>query len=359
MEPAIISFQDELNDINKKVSADASWDMAYKGLCERKGIMCNASYILSNSTIRIQNSVIELSSWRCMLLAVSVSVPNITEISLHNCKLCPDRVSDLIHTLLQCETGVKALRLEYLYFENENEKVECFKALDPLFGSDVKLEYLSLRGCFLSDEFIVRNASSLQSNISLKILNLSSNEMTDTGATILFKALRVNISLRELSIGRNRLKGVSSLDALLYLLVGSLFTLEDDAVMKAMTRILTEMNKKTKDANKKRRKSGLPEVTDLFITKRDPSQKVNGQNIICNRNLMTLDMSGNGFDPDTLSDHLESLKNKIASNALVSAFGPCSINLILSPNFSNESSGMTILSSMISELGAVGVTVIT
>lgn len=358
MEPAIINFQDDLNDISKKTSIDGSWDVVYKGVCDRKGVMCNDSYIHSSSTLRIQNSVIDLTSWRCMLLAISVSVPNITEISLHNCKLCPDRISDLIHTLVQYETGVKALRLEYLYFENEDDKVECFKALDPLLGSDAKLEYLSLRGCFLTDDFIIRNATTLQSNISLKILNLASNVMTDAGATALFKALRVNVSLKELSIGRNKLTGVTSLDAILSLLVGSPFTLEDDAVMKAMTRILTEMNKKTKDANKKRRKSGLPEVTDLFITKRDPSQKVNGQNIICNRNLVTLDLSGNSFDSEALSDHLESLKTKIASNALVSAFGLCSISLILTSCVTSEGSRTPVLSSLISELNAVGVTVI-
>ena len=359
MEPAIISFQDDLNDIGKKISTDGPWDMVYKGVCERKGLTCHASYVLSNSTLRLQNIVIDLSSWRCMLLAVSIAVPNITEISLHNCKICPDRISDLIYTLVQCETGIKALRLEYLYFDNDDEKVECFKALDPLFGSDVKLEYLSLRGCFLSNELMIRNASSLQSNVSLKVLNLSSNELSDAGATVLFKALRVNVSLRELSIGRNKLKGYSSLDALLSLLIGSPFTLEDDAVMKAMTRVLTEMNKKTKDANKKRRKSGLAEVTDLFITKRDPSQKINGQNIICNRNLMTLDMSGNNFDSDTLSDHLECLKSKIASQALVSAFGPCSITLIMSPNLSSKDSSTSISSSLISELNAIGVAIIT
>jgi Leucine Rich repeat len=359
MEPAVVSFQDELNDISKKVSSDGSWDVVYKGVCDRKGVTCNSSFLLSNSTMRVQNSVIDLSSWRCMLLALSISVPTITGISLHNCKLCPDHISDLICTLVQCETGVKVLRLEYLSYETEDEKVECLKAIDTLFCSDVKLDCLSLRGCSLSDESIIRNATTLQSNISLKVLNLSSNEIADAGATALFKALRVNVSLRELSIGRNELKGASSLDALISLLAGSLFTAEDDSVMKAMTRMLTEMNKKTKDANKKRRKSGLPEVTDLFITKRDPSQKVNGQNIICNRNLVALDMSCNSFDPVTLSDHLESLKNKIAPKALVAAFGPCSITLILTSNTSNEVSSAPVLPPIISELSAVGVTIIT
>ena len=358
MDSMISNFKEELTEQSRSSPIEGSWELNYKGVCDKLNTTGCPFFIADKSNLRIQNCIVDLSSWRCMLLALPVSIPNITEISLHNCKLSAQHIMDLVCTLVQSEKGPKMLRLEFLHFENDDDRVECFRAMDPLFTSDVKLDFLSLRGNYLTDEFVSRNASSLQSNINLKVLNLSCNEITDLGATSIFKSLRVNMTLKELSVAKNKITGYQSFENFSLLLVGSPFTTEDEAVMKTMTRLLTETNKKIKEINKKRRKSNLPECPDLIVPKRDPSQKINGQSIICNRSLIALDMSYNPLNSIFIVSSLENVIDKVGSTTLVSAFGPCSISLLLNLNPSFGPPNSLISASTILELGSIGIKIL-
>ena len=356
MDSMITNFEEELEEQNKTSPSEGSWELNYKGLCDKLNTTGCPFFVLSNSTLRVQNCILDLSSWRCMLLAIPASVPNVTEISLHNCKLSPQHIIDLISTLIQSEKGPRTLRLEFLYFDNENERSESLRALDPLFDSDVKLEYLSLRGNFLSDEMIIRNTGSLRSNVNLKVLDLSCNDMSDVGANALLRSLRINMYLKELSIAKNKICGQFSLETFHNLLVGSPYNPEDDSVMRIMTKLLTEVNRKIKDSNKKRKKNGLSDIPDVAVPKRDPSQKINGQNLISNRSLVALDLSNNPLSFDSVLFYLDSLRNKVGSSGLVTAFGPCSVSLLLNSSASLGTSQMIPLS-MIEDLAALGVAV--
>jgi Leucine Rich repeat len=357
MDSMISNFKEELNEQSRSSPVEGSWELNYRGVCDKLNTTGCPFFIADKSNLRVQNCIVDLSSWRCMLLALTVSIPNITEISLHNCRLSAQHIVDLVCTLIQSEKGPKMLRLEYLHFENDDERAECFRAMDHLFTSDVKLEFLSLRGNSLTDDFFIRNAPSLQSNINLKVLNLSCNEITDLGATAIFRSLRVNMTLKELSVAKNKITGNQSFEIFSLLFLGSPFTTEDEAVMKTMTRLLTETNKKIKEVNKKRRKSNLPESPDFVVPRRDPSQKINGQSIICNRSLIALDMSYNPLNSIFIASSLENVKDKVGSTTLVSAFGPCCLSLLLNLNPSFGPPNSLVSASTISELGSIGITV--
>lgn len=357
MDSMINNFKDELNVHSRNSPVEGSWELNYRGVCDKLNTTGCPFFIAEKSNLRIQNCIVDLSSWRCMLLALPVSIPNITEISLHNCKLSPQHIVDLVCTLIQSEKGPKLLRLEYLHFENDDDRAECFRAMDPLFTSDVKLEFLSLRGNSLTDDFVIRNAPSLQPNINLKVLNLSCNEISDLGAASIFKSLRVNMTLKELSVAKNKITGYQSFETFSLLLLGSIFTSEDESVMKTMTRLLTETNKKIKEVNKKRRKSNLPDCPDFIVPKRDPSQKINGQSIICNRSLIALDMSYNPLNSSFITSSLDNLKDKVGSPTLVTAFGPCCFCLLLNLNPSFGAPNSLISASTILELSSIGITI--
>jgi hypothetical protein len=157
----LINFKDELD---KDIQTKGSWDLDYKEICEKFSVVSCPFYNVTESTFKIQNSIIDLPSWRCMLLCIAISTPAITDLIVHNCQLSPQHIVDLIAVLTKSEGGFKTLRLEYLDFENKENRAEFFQALDPLFTSEIKVEFLSLRGNSISDDVIIRNASSLQSN---------------------------------------------------------------------------------------------------------------------------------------------------------------------------------------------------
>ena len=349
------SFQDE---ICKENAISGSWEQNYSVICDKFNCVGCPYFILTNSTIRVQNCIIDISSWRCMLLALSISTPTITELSVHNCHLSPQHLIDLTAALTQSDYGPKVLRLEYLYFESAEERQECMKNMDPLFTSDVKLEHLSLRSTSVDDEVLTSNAASLQSNFILKSLNLSCNNISDIGANALLRVLRINTILKEVSISRNNISGESSFDTLQSLMVGSVCAPEDDVALKANTKSIAENNKKIKEMNKKRKKNGLAELPELAAPKKDQAQKINGQLMLCNRTFSVLDMSLNPIDIKFLISSLDVIRSRAGVAALVTAFGQCSPCIMMQMNAASGLEPLSIPPQTISQLSDIGISVL-
>lgn len=349
------NFQDELN---KDGTLIGSWDRNYLAICEKfQNVPC-PFFILTNSTIKVQNCIIDLTSWRCMLLALSISTPTVTDISVHNCQLHAQHILDLSAALVQSENGPRNLRLEYLQFGNEEERVECFRHLDHLFTSDVKLEYLSLQGNLLNDEIIIRNAASIQMNFYLRALNLSSNDISDIGASALFRVLRINVTLKEISLSKNNISGDSSFETVLNLLIGSPYTLEDEATIKAMTKLMSEYNKKQKELNKRRKKSGTSEAPEIAAPKKDQAKLISGQMTLCNRNFSALDLSMNPLVTRYILPFLDQMMNKAGATTLVTAFGPCSSTFLLNQCVATALGLFHIPASTITDISEIGIFVV-
>lgn len=202
----ISNFKDEFN---KDILTKGSWLLDYIGMCEKFDIIRCPFFNVLDGVLKIQNNIIDLSSWRCMLLALAIPTSNINEIYIHNCQLSSQHIIDLLSTILKLENNLKSLRLEYLYFENDDMRISFFEALDSIFAPDIKIDYISLRGNTLTDEIIKRNVPAIQSNFSLKSLNLSDNKITDLGANLVFRILRTNNFLKEISLSNNKITGES------------------------------------------------------------------------------------------------------------------------------------------------------
>ena len=356
LDSALTNFQDELI---KDGAVLGSWDRNYLLTCEKFKCVPCPFFVLTSSIIKVSNCIVDLTSWRCMLLALSISTPTITDISVHNCQLRAQHVLDLTATLIQIESGPKNLRLEYLQFGCEEEKLECFRTIDHLFTSDVKLEYLSLRGNYLGDEMIIRNTVSLQTNFYLKTLNLTSNGISDNGASILLRILRINITLKEISLSNNNISGESSSETTFNLLVGTPYTADDETTVKTMTKLIAEYNKKQKELNKKKKKSGTLEAPEIAAPKKDQAKLVNGQMILCNRNFSVIDFSMNPILERNILPFLDQMKNKAGAAALVAAFGPCSSTLLLKQIVTTGVASFHIPLSTIADMGEIGIFVVT
>jgi hypothetical protein len=351
---AITSFQDELK---KDIETNGSWDLDYAAICEKFKIVKCPFFRFDNSVCRIQNCIIDLPSWRCMLLAVPSSSSRSIEISVHNCQLSAQHISDLADTMVKSENGFKVTKLEYLKFINEENKLECLEALSPLFTSNIKLDFLSLRGNFFGDSLILQNLASLYSNFTLKSLNLSDNKISDDGAVALFRVLRINTALLELSLSKNDISGAKSLEIFSSLLLGSAVTTEDETIMKTNSKVLTENNKKIKDLNKKRKKNGLTDLPEILIPKKEQAQKVDGRSTLCNRNILALDLSLNPLLSVTIPFFLDNVKN-CGSVSLVNAFGVCSLSLLLRSIPCDEIPSIVITKADISCLINVGIKIL-
>ena len=75
------------------------------------------------------------------------------------------------------------------------------------------LEQLSLKCCCLDDAFCASISSALAANRTIIALDLSSNQITDTGVEQLANALRLNRTLLSLCLAGNRIgdKGVKAI----------------------------------------------------------------------------------------------------------------------------------------------------
>lgn len=350
---SIANFTGELG---KEIATKGSFHSDYAELCSKYNIVPCPFIQVSNGSCRISNCAIDISSWRAMLLVVANVVSlEITAIAVHNCRLSSQHITDLAAT--STEKGFKYVKFDYLDLSEETKQ-----SLAAFLAADVKVEYVSMRGCGLNDAIITSNTALLQANFNLKGLNLSDNEITDAGMTALFTLLRWNVALKEISVGKNRINGEGWFEMLTALLVGSPSTKEDDEANKGVTKSLAEANKKIKDANKKRKKDKLPDLPEIPGPSKDRIIKVDGALTLVNRNIAVIDLGKNPLRFDVIQPSLEKMKGSCGPSSVTTAFGPCSLSLLLSKPTTGDStaevSDIIIDTSFATELEGLGVSLL-
>jgi len=247
---------------------------------------------------RVANAVVDLPSWRAMLLACTTINTPVCEIVVHNCTITPQHLLDLAAALDKCGS-LQVLQLNYLLLAEEStEAAEASSSptlntlLIPfLTTAAAPVNYLSLKGNRLGDAFCTDAAvyAALVSNITLQALSLCDNCISDAGAAEVLRAMRIAVSLRELSLARNACTGecLSSVSALLQ---GGPAVGDDEALWKNTAKLIGDRKKAVGDLNKKRKKAGFPELSEVAAPT-ERIAKVEGATIICNRSIASLDFS--------------------------------------------------------------------
>lgn len=276
-----------------------SWQLDYEGFCEKFHItkcpFIKASAIADKESIRIMNSIVDLSSWRAALLACCTTGSKVIEISVHGARLEPQHLVDLSAALRKMGT-CQLLKLQYLNWQegrglNENNTTQYQEALTALLNEATGLEYVSLKGNNFTDDFLAPVISSLSQSFRVSTLNLANNKLTDQSLKLLLKAIRCTTNMRKVSFEANLITG-ESLSVLGELFLGSEFNAEDDATSKANGKLIAEKNKAIKATNAKRKKAGLVELKEVTPSL-ECSAKKEKTLIHANRTLKLLDLSHN------------------------------------------------------------------
>ena len=356
---ALAAYQGELG---KEIASKGSFEADYAEQCAKYNVV-PCPFITSSSqtgTVRVANCAVDLSSWRAMLLVVA-SVPslNVENLVVHNVRLGSSHLADL--AAATAEKGFKSVKFDYLGHLDEEAK----QALRLFLAADVKVEYVSFRGCGLDDAFITANVAALQANFSMKGLNLSYNNITDIGAAALVAALRPNVALREVSLGKNLVTGDGGwIDDLARLLAGSAPSPEDDVACKGVTKALVEFNKKIKDINKKRKKDKMPELAEVPAPPKERILKVEKEMVLANRILSVIDLGQNPLNFEAIRPGLEKLKVACGPSPASTAFGPSALALLLNRAVATGSSGEVPLAeaiidaTLVADLESVGVSLL-
>lgn len=288
-----------LNTLSSDTASKGSWEEDYASICESTNIIScpfvkNFSNGEGSTACRISNVKIDISSWRAFLLACCTTNSTVTEIQLHGVTLTCSHLTDLalaLNKIGRCTV----LKLHYLTFLNfEENSAQFSEAFTAIFSDDTFVEYLSLKGCRLGDDFVAHLLPSLRGNFRLKALNLSENNLTDTVISTFFDLYRIVSNLREVNLSSNALDG----DCFLNLQKTFQYTevrSDDEANFKSFMKNITEKNKKIKDLNKKRKKANLPELPEL-VPLNECIVKHEGKNMIMNRSFIHLDLSYNPLE---------------------------------------------------------------
>ena len=352
---AIANFTGELS---KEIVSKGSFELDYTETCTKYGCIPCPFVQVINGVCKVSNCIIDISSWRAMLLVAMTATPTlgISSLMVHNCRLSSQHLHDCATALT--DKGMKYIKFDFLELNDESKH-----ALNVFLVSEVKVEYLSIRGCGLTDTIITNNLTAIQSNFYLEGLNLSQNEITDVGATSLLSALRSNIALKEISLGKNKITGEGCIDTLAPLLIGSASTKEDDDTNKAIAKALNDFNKKIKDANKKRKKEKLPDLPEQPGPTKERTIKVDGQMTLANRSLTVVDLMQNPLNFEIIRPALEKIKNSCGPNSITTTFGSCTVSLLLNkPITPTENDGVlvdiTIDPAIVTDLETVGVSLL-
>ena len=308
--------------LDKDTNSKGSWKEDFEFFCTQFSII-PCPFILSGNIFdsdkefcRISNGIIDLSSWRAMLLASCTVGSKIIEIVAHYSELSPQHITDLSKALVK-NASIQVLKLHYLQSVINTANLSLFTDAFKLLLSDAtNLKYLSLEGSLFGDELIKSFNPSLANNFRLQCINLSENLLSDDTIISLLLAIKLNTNIKFISFRKNNLDG-SFLNAVLSpLLLGTLDSkVEDDNLVKANVKTIADKNKQLKDINKKRKKAGYPELPDIEI----PSEcitKKDGKSVILNRSFKSLDFSLNPIDTKHFTNFYNSIKNSSSDIAV-------------------------------------------
>ena len=332
-----------VTEIAKDIPSKGNFFEDYNEFCKQFSILpCpyvkESVYINSESTninvVKISSTIIDLSSWRAMLLAISTIGSKITEIIVYDACISGQHINDLKITMDKIGY-FPVIKLEYITCKvpegeellSQSPNSPLYESFQLLLNGTSSIDYISLKGTKLTDDFIVTSKSSIQNNLTLQALNLNDTNITDNGLKELFTYLRVNPCLKQLSLSRNKNLTVSSLETISSFLISTvLVTPEEETIYKDFAKVVGDRNKAIKDKNKARKKANLPDLIELS----NPSDRffsINGEKKAINKMLTTIDYSYNGlYDTKSIQDFVELIESKAPD--IVTVCGPINFNFI-------------------------------
>lgn len=284
-----------------KIASIGSFQSDYSACCAKQTLV-ECTFIKTQElgeayhSVKVLNCIVDVATWRSMLMACSTTGNTVRELCFSNIQITPQHLEDL-SVLLKSSESIESVKLDYMTVVGNRESF--YSALKSLIANSVSLQYLSLKGNNLDDSFITETKVELRNHTSLICLNLAENALTDVGVTELFDILPLAICLNCISMQNNYFSGASVVSGLEKLLCGVPSSAEIDTELKAIGKIVGDRNKAIKDANKKRKKDGLPELAELVSP---ASRIVKGDTtLLINRSIHTIDISRNrGFGIDDI-----------------------------------------------------------
>lgn len=287
--------------IEADIPSSGSWRADYEAACTKNGlVLCPHIKAgphpqdVDKESCKVVNVIVDLSSWRAMLLACCTVGSKVADITVHGSRLSPQHVQDLAVALKKMGT-CQSVKLQYLDWQDgqglDATNIPLYQdALSALLSDSTCLEAVSLKGNSFPPELLNPVLDSLAQNFKLITLNLAGNLLTDDSARQFVKAVRCNTSIKYVSFANNRITG-DFLPALAEILDGTEQSAEDDATIKGNTKLVTERNKGIKELNKKRKKTNLPEIKEIATL--EVTVKREKVMYVVNRTLKRLDLSCN------------------------------------------------------------------
>jgi len=160
-----------IGEISKDINSKGSFQDDYDVLCKQFNIIpCpyikESIYINSDgdsiNTVKLSNTIIDISSWRAKLLSISTIGSKITEIVTHGICISKQHLDDLKSAIEKIGT-FSVIKLEYITCKAPEieEGVEILsptsslhESLQSLLSGTVSIDYISLKGTKLNDVFI-------------------------------------------------------------------------------------------------------------------------------------------------------------------------------------------------------------
>ena len=359
-------------ELAKETQTKGTFQDDYNTFCSQFNVVACSMHIKSTnyendseSTLnvcRISNCCIDLSNWRCALLACSTIGSKINEIHIHNAKITANHLEDLI-VVIEKMGILSKLRIEYLTLEsalgNETDvdpaEIEMKESLKNLLSGNVAMiENISLKGNKFGDNYISSCLPAIQSNLVLKSLNLSDNHLTNDVCVYIFKMLRLNVALSELILSKNKIDEDFSFNDLSTLSLGSPATGDDDAWFKGLTKAIGDRNKNIKEFNKKRKKSGQADINELPNFENRIFKVDKDSNILINKVVSFIDLSYNNqliLGTDTLSTFFNTVKEKAGSAAGFVGVGSITLNIFCYGVYLDKS----VLKARLEEVASLGI----
>jgi hypothetical protein len=280
-----------------KITASDNWTDCFYKCCAKNDIIPYTMFRAVNVgpqkiSCGLHNCAIDLANWRAMLIACAST--GVIEINFSNLKLDIQHLKDL-GIFLQSTSQIEILKLDYI--ETDSNLTEFNIALSQVISNCSNVTYLSLRGSAISDDTLNILTESIKNCMTLEYLNLSHNHISDIGFVMLSSIIPSHPSLKSISLRRNNIHLEYSerlINSISDVMFGKIINNIDETELKALSKLVTEKNKKIKEINKSRKKSNLPEYveidspSDWIIKSSTP-----GVNSIRNQSFLCVDISYN------------------------------------------------------------------
>jgi hypothetical protein len=304
-----ITYGTFANDLGKTPSK-GSWYTDYLECCQKQRLVPCPFFKVEElasgvHSCKVMNGIIDIGTWRSFLVASSTLAGTIAEICLSNVSLSCQHLDDLA-TLLKTNESIISVKLDYL--DISAESVAFAHSVKNILSLSSGVQYISMRGNGLTDEFLGIILPALKMNCTIQGINFANNQIGPNGFASLIHALPFALSLNSISLRYNQIDDSCLASALSVLIGGLAMTSEAEAEIKVLVKAVNDRNKHVKDQNKKRKKEGLPELAET-----DPptSRVINIKGsppLLLNKQINLIDLSWNpGYSDDGLLQFAETI----------------------------------------------------